>query len=55
MAMALKLKNGDLAAALRAGKLFANFRRASNSTEGATAGGNPVVALAKTAPGRSPP
>ncbi len=41
MALALKLKNGDLAAALRAGKLFANFRRAPN----ATAGGNPVVAL----------
>jgi len=41
MAMALKLKNGDLAAALRAGKLFANFRRAPN----ATAGGNPVVTL----------
>src|SRR5215510_9774594 len=41
MAMALKLKNGDLAAALRAGKLFANFRRAPN----ATVGGNPIVAL----------
>jgi tetratricopeptide (TPR) repeat protein len=41
MAMALKLKNGDLAAALRAGKLFAKFRRAPN----ATAAGNPVVAL----------
>jgi transglutaminase-like putative cysteine protease/Flp pilus assembly protein TadD len=41
MAMALKLKNGDLAAALRAGKLFANFRREPNTT----AGGNPIVAL----------
>jgi hypothetical protein len=41
MSLALKLKNGDLAAALRAGKLFANFRRAPN----VTAGGNPVVAL----------
>ena len=41
MALALKLKNGDLAAALRAGKFFANFRRAPN----VTAGGNPVVAL----------
>src|SRR5262249_21665862 len=41
MALALKLKNGDLAAALRAGKLFANFPRATN----ATALGKPVVAL----------
>ena len=41
MALALKLKNGDLAAALRAGKLFANFRRAPN----ATALGDPVVAM----------
>jgi transglutaminase-like putative cysteine protease/tetratricopeptide (TPR) repeat protein len=41
MAMALKLKNGDLAAALRAGKLFANFPRAAN----AAAFGSPVVAL----------
>jgi tetratricopeptide (TPR) repeat protein len=41
MAMALKLRNGDLAEALRAGKLFANFQRAPN----ATAGGNPIVAL----------
>ncbi|MGH9755898.1 MAG: transglutaminase domain-containing protein, partial [Blastocatellia bacterium] len=41
MALALKLKNGDLAGLLRAGKLFANFRREPN----ATAGGNPVVAL----------
>ncbi|HEY7181478.1 MAG TPA: transglutaminase domain-containing protein, partial [Blastocatellia bacterium] len=41
MAMALKLKNGDLAAAFRAGKLFAGFRREPN----ATALGSPVVAL----------
>jgi transglutaminase-like putative cysteine protease/tetratricopeptide (TPR) repeat protein len=41
MAMALKLRNGDLAAALRAGKLFANFRREPN----AAVGGNPIVAL----------
>src|SRR5262249_56011133 len=41
MALALKLKNGNLAEALRAGKLFANFPRASNGTEGATARGNP--------------
>jgi transglutaminase-like putative cysteine protease/tetratricopeptide (TPR) repeat protein len=43
MALALKLKNGDLAAALRAGKLFANFPRAKN----ATALGSPAVALGK--------
>jgi transglutaminase-like putative cysteine protease/tetratricopeptide (TPR) repeat protein len=41
MALALKLKNGDLAGLLRAGKLFANFPRATN----AKALGNPVVAL----------
>ncbi|HEY6400686.1 MAG TPA: transglutaminase domain-containing protein, partial [Blastocatellia bacterium] len=41
MAMALRLRNGDLAAALRAGKLFAKFRRLSDST----VGGNPIVAL----------
>src|SRR5262245_22953095 len=41
MAMALKLKNGDLAAALRAGKLFAKFPRATN----VTALGSPVVTL----------
>jgi len=41
MALALKLKNGELAAALRAGKLFANFHRAPN----ATVMGSPVVAL----------
>ncbi|MGH9936814.1 MAG: hypothetical protein ACREAM_11245, partial [Blastocatellia bacterium] len=41
MALALKLKNGDLAEALRAGKLFANFRREPSMT----ALGNPVVAL----------
>jgi transglutaminase-like putative cysteine protease/cytochrome c-type biogenesis protein CcmH/NrfG len=41
LALALKLRNGDLATALRAGKLFANFRRVSD----ATAGGNPIVAL----------
>ncbi|HEY8461927.1 MAG TPA: HEAT repeat domain-containing protein, partial [Blastocatellia bacterium] len=41
MAMALKLKNGELAEALRAGKLFAKFRREPN----ASVGGNPVVAL----------
>jgi transglutaminase-like putative cysteine protease/Flp pilus assembly protein TadD len=41
MAMAMRLRNGDLAAALRAGKLFAKFRRVSDST----VGGNPVVAL----------
>src|SRR5262249_55556934 len=38
-----KLKNGDLAAAFRAGKLFANFRRAPN----ATILGSPVVALSE--------
>src|SRR5262245_6060992 len=41
MALALKLKNGELAAALRAGKLFANFRRVPNTT----AMGSPVVSL----------
>ncbi len=41
MALALKLKNGELAAALRAGKLFADFRREPN----VTALGSPVVAL----------
>ncbi|HKC87022.1 MAG TPA: transglutaminase domain-containing protein, partial [Blastocatellia bacterium] len=41
MALALKLKNGDLAGLLRAGKFFAKFPRATN----ATALGNPVVAL----------
>ncbi|HKQ74285.1 MAG TPA: transglutaminase domain-containing protein [Blastocatellia bacterium] len=41
MALALKLKNGELAAALRAGKLFANFQRVSNTT----VMGSPVVAL----------
>ncbi|MBO0724230.1 MAG: HEAT repeat domain-containing protein [Blastocatellia bacterium] len=41
VAMALKLKNGDLAAAFRAGKLFARFQREPN----ATALGSPVVAL----------
>src|SRR5262249_9656068 len=52
MAMALKLKNGDLAAALRAGNLFANFPRVTNaaalgSPVGAVgaAGGSPVVAV----------
>jgi tetratricopeptide (TPR) repeat protein len=41
VALALKLKNGDLAGLLRAGKFFANFPRATN----ATALGNPVVPL----------
>ncbi|HEV2666655.1 MAG TPA: transglutaminase domain-containing protein, partial [Blastocatellia bacterium] len=45
---ALKLKNGDLAAALRAGKLFANFPRVTN----VTALGSPVVALGEA--GASP-
>ena len=49
MALALKLKNGDLAAALRAGKLFANFRRAPN----VTAGGIWSWRWAKTGPRRS--
>lgn len=41
MALALKLKNGELAEAHRAGKLFANFKRAPN----ATALGSPITAL----------
>lgn len=41
MALALKLKSGALAEAHRAGKLFANFRRAPN----AMALGSPITAL----------
>jgi transglutaminase-like putative cysteine protease/tetratricopeptide (TPR) repeat protein len=41
MALALKLNNGELAEAHRAGKLFANFKRAPN----ATALGSPITAL----------
>ncbi|MBO0859647.1 MAG: tetratricopeptide repeat protein, partial [Chloracidobacterium sp.] len=48
MAMALKLKNGDLAAAFHAGKLFAGFKREPN----ATALGSPIVALGED--GRAP-
>ncbi len=41
LALALKLKNGDLSEALRAGKLFASFPRVPN----ATALGSSIVAL----------
>jgi transglutaminase-like putative cysteine protease/Flp pilus assembly protein TadD len=41
MALALKLKNGELAEAYRAGKLFASFKRAPN----VTALGSPITAL----------
>ncbi|MGE0130138.1 MAG: transglutaminase domain-containing protein [Blastocatellales bacterium] len=45
MALALKLKNGELAEAHRAGKLFANFERVPNTT----ALGSPVTALGEGA------
>ncbi|MGH9853832.1 MAG: HEAT repeat domain-containing protein, partial [Blastocatellia bacterium] len=53
LALALKLKNGELGKAHRAGKLFANFPRVPNTTVmGATAPGapgSPVTALGEKA------